>query len=115
MRSTIVVFDQPGVEISLQLVDRVIDLLAERDPVKLVQDSAMEALADPVGLRALGLCAAVIDVLNCKIELVIVALAATEGQVRLLLDKRVGAAVTVAPVAGALRAVKSWSISSRIA
>ena len=61
MRSTIVVFDQPGVEIGLQLVDRVIDLLAERDPVKLVQDSAMEALADSVRLRALGLCAAVID------------------------------------------------------
>ena len=37
------------------------------------------------------------------------------GQVRSLLDKRVGAAVTVARVAGALRAVKSRSISSRIA
>src|SRR5262252_2055254 len=54
MRSTIVVFDQPGVEISLQLVDCVIDLFAERDPVKLVQDSAMEALANAIGLRALG-------------------------------------------------------------
>src|SRR5215831_10710624 len=48
MRSTIVVFDQPGVEISLQLVDCVIDLFAERDPVKLVQDSAMEALANSI-------------------------------------------------------------------
>jgi hypothetical protein len=37
------------------------------------------------------------------------------GQVRSLLDKRVGAAVTVAPVTGALRAVKSRSISSQIA
>jgi hypothetical protein len=37
------------------------------------------------------------------------------GQVRSLLDKRVGAAVTVALVTGALRAVKSLSISSRIA
>jgi len=37
------------------------------------------------------------------------------GQVRSLLDKRVGAAVTVALVSGAVRAVKSLSISSRIA
>ena len=37
------------------------------------------------------------------------------GQVRSLLDKRVGVAVTGALVAGALRAVKSRSISSRIA
>src|SRR5215471_3528761 len=78
MRSTIVVFDQPGVEIGLQLVDRVIDLLAERDPVKLVQDSAMEALADSIRLRALGLCAAVIGVLNREIELVFMALGAAK-------------------------------------
>jgi hypothetical protein len=31
--STIIVFDQPSVEIGLQLVERVIDLFAERDPV----------------------------------------------------------------------------------
>jgi hypothetical protein len=37
------------------------------------------------------------------------------GQVRSLLDKRVEAAVTVALVSGAVRAVKSLSISSRIA
>ena len=37
------------------------------------------------------------------------------GQVRSLLDKRVGAAVSVALVAGALRAVNCLSISSRIA
>ena len=78
MRSTIVVFDQPGVEISLQLVDCVIDLFAERDPVKLVQDSAMEALANAIGLRALGLGAAVVDVLDREIELVFVALGAAK-------------------------------------
>jgi len=39
-----VVLDQPGIEISLQLIDAAVDLLAERNPVKLVQDSAMEAL-----------------------------------------------------------------------
>src|SRR5438309_5432542 len=41
MWATIIVFDQPGVEVGLQLVNGVIDLLAERDPVELVQDSAM--------------------------------------------------------------------------
>jgi hypothetical protein len=40
--STIIVFDQPKVEIGLQLVERVIDLFAERDPVELVEHSAME-------------------------------------------------------------------------
>src|SRR6516225_7717645 len=78
MWSTMVVFDQPGVEIGLQLVDRVIDLFAERDPVKLIQDGAMEALADAIGLRALSLCAAVIDVLNGEIELVFMALGAAK-------------------------------------
>jgi len=36
----------------------VIDFLAERDPIELVQNGAMEALANAVGLRALGLGAA---------------------------------------------------------
>jgi hypothetical protein len=40
---------------------------------------------------------------------------AVHGQVRSLLDKYIGATVTVAPVAGAVRAVKFRSISSRIA
>src|SRR5207237_10802204 len=76
--ATIIVFDQPGVEVGLQLVNGVIDLLAERDPVELVQDSAMEALADSVRLWALGLGAAVIEVLDREIELVIVALGAAK-------------------------------------
>src|SRR6516162_1874301 len=63
MGPTMVVFDQPGVEIGLQLVDHAIDLLAEH-PVELIQDGAMKALADAIGLRALGLGAAVIDVLD---------------------------------------------------
>ena len=55
MRPALIVIDQPGIEIGLQLVNRVIDLFAERDPVKLIQDRAMEALADSIGLWALGL------------------------------------------------------------
>src|SRR5215471_18911009 len=52
MWSTIIVFNQPGIEIGLQLVDRVIDLLAECDPVKLIQHSAMKALAQRCGQAA---------------------------------------------------------------
>jgi hypothetical protein len=40
--------DEPEVEIGLQLLDRQIDLLAERNSVELVQDSTMEALAMPL-------------------------------------------------------------------
>ena len=78
MWSTIIVFDQPSIEIGLQLVERVIDLFAERDPVELIEHSAMEALADAVGLRAFGLGAAVIDVFDREVELVVVAFATAE-------------------------------------
>ena len=73
MRARFVVRRQPGIEVGLQLVDRPIDLLAERHPIELVEHGAMEALADAVGLRALGLGAGVIDVLDREIELVFVA------------------------------------------
>ena len=69
-----VVLDQPGIEISLQLVDAAVDLLAERDTIELIQYSAMEALTDSVRLRALGLGAAVIYVLDGEVELVFMAL-----------------------------------------
>src|SRR5499425_1922257 len=74
MRPQMVVLDQPGIEVSLQLVDAAVDLLAERDPIELIQYGAMEALTDSIGLRALRLGAAVIDVLDCEVELVFVAL-----------------------------------------
>src|SRR6266851_3094441 len=52
--------------------------LAERQAVELVQDGAMEALADAVGLRAFRLGAGVVDVLDREVELVFVAVAAAE-------------------------------------
>ena len=55
MGSAMIILDQPGIEIGLQLVDCVIDLFAERHPIELVQDGAMEQLANAIGLRALGL------------------------------------------------------------
>src|SRR5215831_4923263 len=51
--------------------------IAERDPIELVQDGTMETLADAICLRALGLGAAVVDVLDGEVELVFVALGAT--------------------------------------
>ena len=70
MGALLIVVDEPEVEIGLQLLDRQIDLLAERNSVELVQDSTMESLANAVGLRALGLGAAVIDVFDREVELV---------------------------------------------
>src|SRR5499433_3640114 len=78
MRPPMVVLDQPGIEISLQLLDAVVDLLAERDAIELIQYSAMEALTDSIGLRALGLGAAVINVLDGEVELVFMALGPTK-------------------------------------
>ena len=78
MGSLLVVVDEPQVEIGLQLLDRLVDLLAEGDPVEFVEDGAMEALANAIGLRAFGLGAAVVDVLDRQIELVLVALGAAK-------------------------------------
>src|SRR5262244_2507326 len=80
MRPPMVVLDQPGIEISQQLLDAVVDLLAERDAIELIQYSAMEALTDSIGLRALGLGAAVINVLDREVELVFMALGPAIGQ-----------------------------------
>ena len=74
----LVILGDPRIKVGLQLVDGVIDLLAERHPIELVQDGAMEALADSIGLRTLGLGAAVIDVLDREVELVVVAFTAAE-------------------------------------
>src|SRR4029077_11975308 len=52
MGALFVVFDEPDVEIGLQLVDCQIDLLAERNWLSVVQDSAMPTLSNAVGLRA---------------------------------------------------------------
>ena len=55
MRSLPVVVGEPAIEISLQFLDRAIDLFAERDTVEFVEQRAMEALADSLvcGLLAL--------------------------------------------------------------
>src|SRR6516164_9560410 len=78
MGPVLVVLGDPRIKVGLQLVDRAVDLFAERHAVELIQDGAMEALADSICLRALGLGAAVVDVLDCEIELVFMALGAAK-------------------------------------
>src|SRR6266567_3652449 len=68
----LIVFRDPGIQVSLQLVDRTVHLFAERDTIEFVEHGLVEAFTDAVGLRALGLGARVIDVLDRKIELVLV-------------------------------------------
>ena len=78
MGALLVVFGDPDIKVGLQLVDGAIDLLAERHPVELIQHGAMKALADSIGLRAFGLGAAVIDVLDREVELLFAALGAAK-------------------------------------
>src|SRR5580700_7067045 len=74
MGPRLIVLVNPDIEIGLQLVDETIHLFAERDTVKLIEHGLVEALADTVGLRALGLSARVIDVLDREVEFVLLPL-----------------------------------------
>src|SRR5260221_614172 len=64
----LIIVDESSIEVGLQLRDCPIDLFAEGYPVELVQHGAVEALANAVGLRALGLGAAVVDILDREVE-----------------------------------------------
>src|ERR1700758_4225218 len=48
MRPVLIVFEEPSIEIGLQLVDRPIDPFSERDPIEFIEHGAMKALADAV-------------------------------------------------------------------
>ena len=69
----LVELSHPEVEVGLEVLDRLVELLAEGDAIKLVEHGLVEALDDAVGLRALGLGSGVVDVLDREIELVFVA------------------------------------------
>lgn len=68
MRARFIIDGDPFIEIILQRGDARIELLADREAVELLEHGAMKALADPVGLRALGFRAGVIDILDGKIR-----------------------------------------------
>ena len=73
----IAVFEAPAeplVEIGLQLGQAVVELLTERNPIELVEHRLVEALANSVRLRALGLGPAVVDILDREIQFVLVPL-----------------------------------------
>ena len=65
---------EPLIEIGLQLCDGAIKLFPEGDAIELVQHGLVEPLHDPIGLRAFGFRARVIDVLDGEIELVVMVL-----------------------------------------
>ena len=67
MRSFEVVFHQPSIEILLKYCNVVVDFLSEGYTIELIQYGLVHALTDAVGLRTLGLRAAVIDVFDCQI------------------------------------------------
>ena len=70
----LIVDEHPFIKVGLQDVRRVVELLSERDPVELIQQRLVEALANTVGLRALHLGAGVVDVLDSEIQLIFVAI-----------------------------------------
>lgn len=74
MLSFIVVLVEPRIKVRLQGGDRVVDLLAEDDAIELVEHGLVQPFDDPVGLRRLGLCSGVVDVLQGQIQLVFVML-----------------------------------------
>ena len=51
MRALVVVVVQPVIQISLKRIDAVVELLAERDLVKLLQGGLVKAFTDAVRLR----------------------------------------------------------------
>ena len=74
MGADLVVLAEPFVQVGLQLGDRPVELLAKGNAVELVQHGLVEALADTIRLRALGLGPTVVDILDRQVELVLVPL-----------------------------------------
>src|SRR5262245_20638440 len=74
MRTRVVVFGEPSIEIDLQLLDPAVEPFAERHSVELVEQRLVETLADTICLRAPRLSARVVNVLHREVELVLMAL-----------------------------------------
>lgn len=73
MRSVLTVFLHPRIEISLQPLQRPIDLLPKRDPIEFIEHGFMEALADPIGLGMSCLGSGMVDVLHGQVEFIFMA------------------------------------------
>lgn len=70
MRAFCIVRLDPCIEISLELVDGLVDLFAEGDPVELVEHRLVQAFNDAVALRTLGFRSRMIDVCDREVELI---------------------------------------------
>ena len=81
MRPRLIIFAEPGICISLQLLQARIELLAKRHTVELILHGAMKAFADPVGLRRSSFRLGVIDIFDRQIELILVVLALAANSV----------------------------------
>ena len=73
MRSLGVVVEEPGIEIGLQRLDGLVECLSHLHPEELVEDGAVEALDEAVGLRRADLGSSVLDAVQIEVELVGVA------------------------------------------
>ena len=74
MRPFLIVTLDPAIKIDLEIDDRSIDLLSEGDAVELIEHRLVEPLDDAIRLRALGLGARMVNILECQVELVFVML-----------------------------------------
>ncbi len=75
MSSLSIIKIEPCVEIGLQLLQTCVDLASKRAGVELVLNRLVQALADTVGLRALGFGSSVLNVLQVQVQRVLVVLA----------------------------------------
>ncbi len=69
MRPLLVGGRHPSVEISLQFLQRTIDLLPEGPPIEFIQHRLVESFPDPVGLRMPRRGPGVINVLHRRVQL----------------------------------------------
>ncbi len=70
MRSLIIVLMKPAVQILLERLYTFIELRAEHNPEKLIQDRTVKALHKAVCLGSADLGPAVFDVVQCQIQLI---------------------------------------------
>ena len=77
MGSLVIVVMDPLVQILLQDFDGFIELLAESDLIKLVEQRLVESIANTVCLRTLRLGLSVVDVTHGQIQLIVVMLGFT--------------------------------------
>ncbi len=72
VRAFCIVMRHPLVEVSLKFIQGGIDFLAEGNVIKFFFNGSVEAFADAVGLRMVGLGFAMVNIFNRQVELILV-------------------------------------------